>query len=184
MAEVLVVFDTTLRTRDGRRFLPQACGRMLDSRLWEGWLEFLPADGGAPVRSGRETEQPNRADLKYWAEGLSQVYLEGALNRALARPVILDSSVAAEPAFNGPRPGGVAADPPVTPAPRPVLDPFSVHAQGPDVLRRQLSALDADHLRGIILAYGFTTAAEANAAGREELIGIIVGAAGSAGGGA
>jgi hypothetical protein len=35
------------------------------------------------MRTPRETEQPNREDLAYWATGLTQVYLEGALTRAL-----------------------------------------------------------------------------------------------------
>ena len=38
---------------------------------------------GAAVRSGRETTQPNRQDTAYWATGLTPVYLEGALGRAL-----------------------------------------------------------------------------------------------------
>jgi hypothetical protein len=56
--------------------------------LWQGWIEFLPADG-APVRSPRETTQPNRKDAIYWATGLTPVYLEGSLRRAqdtLTRP--------------------------------------------------------------------------------------------------
>jgi hypothetical protein len=34
-----------------------------------------------------------------------------------------------------------------------VLDPFAVYAQGEDILRKELHALSADHLRGIIRAY-------------------------------
>jgi len=108
MPEVLVEFDTILTTRDGRAYRPQACGRTEASGTWEGWLEFLPVADGAPVRSGRETEQPNRADLKYWAEGLTQVYLEGALNRALSSapspPARAIST--AEPTFDGARGAG------------------------------------------------------------------------------
>ena len=37
-----------------------------------------------PVQSPRETTQPNLTDLNYWATGLTPVYLEGALARALA----------------------------------------------------------------------------------------------------
>jgi hypothetical protein len=55
--------------------------------LWEGWIEFIPTDGGAPLRSRRETTQPNRDDAVYWATGLTPVYLEGALERAL-RPAV------------------------------------------------------------------------------------------------
>jgi hypothetical protein len=59
-------------------------GAIADDSLWEGWLEFLPAgtDQRDAIRTGRETEQPKRTDLMYWAQGLTQVYLEGALQRA------------------------------------------------------------------------------------------------------
>lgn len=51
--------------------------------IWEGWLEFHPADGTDTVlRTGRETSQPNRGALVYWSSGLEVVYIEGALARA------------------------------------------------------------------------------------------------------
>jgi hypothetical protein len=34
-----------------------------------------------------------------------------------------------------------------------VLDPFSVYARGEDLLRRQLAALGARHLRAIVLGH-------------------------------
>jgi hypothetical protein len=51
--------------------------------LWEGWVEFEPLDASGPtISSARETTQPNRTDLEYWAQGLSRVYLQGSLARA------------------------------------------------------------------------------------------------------
>ena len=84
MAEVLVDFDTTIRADDGTKWHPRVCGAIADDCLWEGWVEFLPAGGEdrEPIRTRRETEQPKRSDLMYWAQGLTQVYLEGALQRA------------------------------------------------------------------------------------------------------
>jgi len=173
MPEVLVEFDTILTTRDGRAYRPQACGRAEPSGVWEGWLEFLPVAGGSPVRSGRETEQPNRADLKYWAEGLTQVYLEGALNRALASPTPpAPPSVPVESAFDGPRPAPAPGA--AVPLPQPVLDPFEVYAQGVDRLRQQLDALDVAHLRSIVLAYGFAPNREADAAPRDVLTRMVI----------
>jgi hypothetical protein len=58
----------------------------MEDGLWEGWIEFLPGDGSPVLRSRRETVQPNREAAVYWATGLSQVYLEGALARTLAPP--------------------------------------------------------------------------------------------------
>lgn len=178
MPEVLVEFDTILTTRDGRAYRPQACGRAEASGTWEGWLEFLPIANGTPVRSGRETEQPNRADLKYWAEGLTQVYLEGALNRALSSPAVPPTSFTAESAFDGPRP--VVAPGTNVPSPQPVLDPFEVYAQGVDILRQQLAALDLAHLRSIVLAYGFASNRDADAASRDELTRMVIDRARSA----
>jgi hypothetical protein len=84
MAELLVEFDTTIRADDGTKWHPRVCGAIADDCLWEGWVEFLPAgaDDREAIRTGRETEQPKRSDLMYWAQGLTHVYLEGALQRA------------------------------------------------------------------------------------------------------
>jgi hypothetical protein len=49
---------------------------------WIGWLEFVPERGGVPLRTQRETSQPTREAVAYWALGLEAVYLEGALQRA------------------------------------------------------------------------------------------------------
>ena len=42
------------------------------------------------------------------------------------------------------------------PSPHAVLDPFSVYAKGEDLLRQQLHALSARHLRAILRAYRLT----------------------------
>jgi hypothetical protein len=86
MSEVLVEFDTVLVAPDGTGWTPRACGGIADDGLWEGWVEFASTDGTVHVRTARETEQPNREDLAYWATGLTQVYLEGALRRAIESP--------------------------------------------------------------------------------------------------
>jgi hypothetical protein len=52
---------------------------------WEGRLEFTPVNGGRALRTERETSQPNRSAVAYWASGLEPVYLAGALERALRR---------------------------------------------------------------------------------------------------
>jgi len=153
MAEVLVEFDAVLTGLDAGRYAPRACARINESGLWEGWLEFSDLDTGAAIRTGRETTQPSHADTMYWATGLTRVYLEGALARALAPTRRLESArVDVEPAFDGPAPPFVT--PEVVPAPRAVLDPFEVFAQGERVLRNELSALDLDHLQAIVRAYG------------------------------
>jgi len=84
MTNVLVKFDEPITDASGARYFAQALGRKREEDgLWEGWLEFLAtAEGAIPIDSGRETTQPNRADLEYWAQGLTKAYLQGALVRA------------------------------------------------------------------------------------------------------
>jgi hypothetical protein len=176
MADVLVQFDEPVVGRDGVPYTARVCGREVDGGQWEGWLEFLPRTEGDPQRTGRETTQPNRVDLAYWATGLSRVYLDGALGRALqpvtiAAPSVLDL----EPMFSGPADSHerVATDA----GPRTVLDPFAVYAQGEAILRQELSALSADHLRNIISAYALSPVRRGGIARSEaELVTQIVSA--------
>lgn len=60
--------------------------------------------------------------------------------------------------------------------PRAILDPFVVYAHGADVLRQQLSALDAGHLRGIVLAYDLAPVDTVALAEREKLVETIMAA--------
>jgi hypothetical protein len=70
-------------TEDGTLYAVLACGERRDDGMWEGWIEFQPIDpAGLPVRTGRETTQPNRDALVYWASGLEPIYFEGAFSRA------------------------------------------------------------------------------------------------------
>jgi hypothetical protein len=84
VSEVLVQFSELINDEEGRQYIARACGEeMPNDTRWHGWVEFTPIDGRPPIESGRETTQPNRKDAEYWATGLTPVYLEGALQRAL-----------------------------------------------------------------------------------------------------
>lgn len=151
MAEVLAQFAEPLSTTDGSRYAAQACGAPNADGLWEGWIEFVPLNGGPAIRSPRETTQPNRTDAEYWATGLTGIYLEGALDRALNRPVkrIVPP---AQPVFAEPAPAFSAAVV-ARPGNDAVLDPFSVYEKSEMLLRQELNALSAWHLVNIVLAY-------------------------------
>jgi hypothetical protein len=84
MSESLVKFDEPIMNAKGEMYFAEAVGRQReDDGLWEGWIEFEPVgESRRSISSERETTQPNRRDLEYWAQGLSRVYLEGALTRA------------------------------------------------------------------------------------------------------
>jgi hypothetical protein len=158
MAEVLVQFSDVVVGANGARFRARACGAPVESGQWHGWLEFIDADTGSAVRSRRETTQPNKTDAVYWATGLTPVYLEGALHRALDPPVRRSTAPVQEPVFGGPAPSAAATHPadPGRAAPA-ILDPFSVYEKGEALLRKQLGALAPRHLVNIILDYELST---------------------------
>ena len=149
MAEVLVRYTATIRNDDGTLWIPQACGGVASDGLWEGWIEFV--SDNHVIRTARETEQPNRDALMYWAQGLTGAYLEGALARATPTRTVIPREPRVSPMFDRPAP------PPSLRSFRPnraILDPFSTYAQGEDLLRGQLQALSHDNLVAIIEDYG------------------------------
>jgi hypothetical protein len=86
MDELIHEFATEISDADGHVYTARAMGRQRKGRsVWEGWLEFSPVGGRGIVRRSRiETTQPNREALAYWAGGVEPIYLEGALERAIA----------------------------------------------------------------------------------------------------
>ena len=151
MAEVIHDYGL-VRSTDGTVYHVRACGSEMDVSRWQGWLEFKPITGGQPLRSPRETTQPNRTDLAYWATGLTAVYIEGALHRALnplVRPIAPPEPA---PVFDGPAPATVQAPP----AANAILNPFSVYRKGEVLLRDQLHALSSWHLVNIIVAHNLS----------------------------
>jgi hypothetical protein len=175
MAEVLLEYGELVRGADGQQYVARACGTATESGMWHGWLEFVASGGGETLRSGRETTQPNRTDTLYWATGLSAVYLEGALARAMnpiAKPAPrLSASGLFEP------PTEPAPDFADEPAPtEAVLNPFSVYRKGEALLRRQLAAFSVWHLVNIVRAHGLSeqSSSALNAMTAPELIELIV----------
>src|SRR5262249_34208262 len=105
MSETLLRLPSLVLGPDGTQYEARACTGPLTGGIWQGWIEFVPIGGGVPIRSPRETTQPNRAAVLYWATGLTPVYLEGALSRALVGPLELQSRPPAEPSIF-PEPAG------------------------------------------------------------------------------
>jgi len=151
MAETLLVYQLPVAATDGTLYEARACGSEMEGGGWQGWLEFLPVAGGPPARSPRETTQPNRVDTEYWATGLTPVYLEGALMRALTRPPLVPMAPPQPSVFRGPAPSTAARSVEVSPSS--VLNPFSVYDKGETLLRSQLGALSAWHLVNIAIEY-------------------------------
>jgi len=174
MAETLLQYQHPVTGPDGTQYEARACGGpMPDSGTWQGWIEFIPLAGGEPVRSPRETTQPNRVDTEYWATGVTAVYLEGALRRALTKPATITPMPAQPALFPGPAPSPAV---PVESGTSSVLNPFSVYEKGEPLLRKQLGALSAWHLVNIVLDYELSDlgAAELNRLPAPTLVEIIV----------
>lgn len=148
MAEVLVEFSDPISDSDGITYRARACGSESGNGQWQGWIEFAPMDGGEPIRSGRETTQPNRTDTLYWATGLTYIYLEGALQRALNPLVLRAPRPLGPPAHDEPAP-----DVTRVPATDAILNPYSVYRKGEGLLRQQLRAFSSWHLVNIIRAH-------------------------------
>jgi hypothetical protein len=73
-----------LLTSAGRRYRARVYGEQRADGRWAGSLIFVPVDGGRLISTATETTQSTLADLAQWGAGLSDIYLEGALARALA----------------------------------------------------------------------------------------------------
>jgi len=155
-AETLLEYSHNLAGPDGHVYRARACGRPRENGTWEGWLEFPSVDASIVRRTSRETTQPNHTDLAYWATGLSRVYIEGALRRALDPPPRRTVTIPDPPAFEGPAPGlrASAAGRETAVVPDAILDPFEVYRSGETPLRNRLEAMAVWHLRNIAGAYG------------------------------
>ena len=162
MSEVLVRYTATVRGDDGEEFIPQVCGGVADDGLWEAWIEFVSPTRS--VRTGRETEQPNRDALMYWAQGLTATYLEGALVRATREPVQAPLEPSISPVFE--RPAGPPGARPFKPQ-RAILNPFTTFDEGEDLLRGQLMALSHDNLTRIVEEFQLGVPAAGDAPKRE-----------------
>jgi hypothetical protein len=85
-----LIHEFTMRARDadGHVYRARAFGTRRQNGTWIGWIDFAPLGGGLVRRTPRETTQPSRDALVYWALGLDDVYLDGALERAIRNTTV------------------------------------------------------------------------------------------------
>lgn len=86
MDTVLEQFDSVLRDKGGETYRVFLYGRSRPHDTWQGWLVFVRERDGRSFDTSVETTQPNREAMRYWATGLTDTYLDGALGRALVPP--------------------------------------------------------------------------------------------------
>jgi hypothetical protein len=140
VVEEFLEFENTVEDEDGRSHVALVIGEQRDDGRWIGRIRFTPTDGSDPVETDRETTQPNRDDLAYWATGLTYFYLEGALARA--------HRGAGKQSGGGVVSSGLGA--PAPPAPAGASSPLShrvprleVATTDPAIVERVLGARDA-----------------------------------------
>ena len=159
MAELLATYDEPVVDMSGR-YQARAVGRLAEDGMWEGWLEFEPLDTNDPVVVGPvESRQPEAHDLAYWATGLTPIFREGALKRAL-NPLTVRVRVPQAPASSAPAPRMHVVTAGGPPRPQAVLDPLDIGSRNLDQLRSQLGALNRARLLNIIDAYDLNPAGE------------------------
>ena len=82
MAELLREYPTLVGGVDEKAYVAQVWGREMKDGRWEAWLVFVPITRGLARRTDRETTQANREAARYWAAGVTSIYLQGALMRS------------------------------------------------------------------------------------------------------
>jgi hypothetical protein len=180
MALVVRAIREPLVPTGGGLYTARICGRQRSDGVWEGWVEYEPTDGSPVLRTPRETTQPKLTDLEYWAGGLTAVYLEGALERAInaERAIEVEFDAPEAPAYEGPAPDRADIDlaerEEDVQSDEAVLNPFSVFGKGEGLLRLQLGALSARHLRSIVRAYRLAEDIDLDALDAVELAELIV----------
>jgi hypothetical protein len=176
MTEVFAEYETAIDATDASVWAARACGRPLNGK-WEAWIEFVPLTAGeSPVRTPRETTQKDRQAAVEWSKGITPMYLEGALERARERPIVVVRETA-PPLFDTPAPAIGAASVGAA-RPEAILDPYAVFAQGgEELLVDQLAALGTRHLRDIVNACDIAPLETAVTASRGELTAHILAAA-------
>ena len=95
--ELIAELTPIRRNDDCRDWRPRVFASERPDGTWAAWLQFKCGENGqAILTSGIETTQANRDAVAYWATGLEDVYLEGALDRAT--PAGAGDTAAARPA--------------------------------------------------------------------------------------
>lgn len=163
--EIVLDLERPVAADDGRLYRASVVGRTAADGHWNAWLEFVALDSHEVLRTGIETHQASDADLHHWAMTLGDVYLDGALDRALVSPADTAAhrhAMAQAAAGRGHR---APAD----------LDLFGLFALGEHALRRELQLFTRATLRALIINYDLNpTPVDLSAFTKDQLVAFIV----------
>jgi len=90
-------FERPMTDGSGNSYLVFVQGRSRPHDTWEGWLVFERQRDSRRFSTPVETTQPDAQAVLYWASGLTNTYLEGALDRALSVSIAPRSMAEAPP---------------------------------------------------------------------------------------
>jgi hypothetical protein len=139
--ELVLDLEPAMMTEKGLVYRVTVVARAAPDGHWNAWLEFVSPDSHDVLRTGIETHQATEADLHRWAMMLSDVYLRGALDRALlsSAETAVHRRAVAQAAGGDSRTIAKA------------FDPFEVFALGEHVLRRELQLFRRATLLALII---------------------------------
>ena len=89
MQTPLQEFEQRITGADGERYSVHLYGRSRPADTWQGWLVFVRQRDNRRFATPVETTQPNAEAIVYWSSGLTDVYFEGALQRAMAPETVI-----------------------------------------------------------------------------------------------
>ncbi len=86
---LLQEFERHLTGSDGDEYAVLLYGRSRPGDTWQGWLVFVRQRDNRRFATPVETTQPNVEAIVYWSSGLTDVYFDGALQRAMAPETVI-----------------------------------------------------------------------------------------------
>ena len=162
--EVVLDLEPAVTAENGLLHRATVVARVAPDGHWNAWLEFVSPHSQDVLRTGIETHQATEVDLHHWATTLSDVYLRGALDRALASAAQTVAHRRAVAQAANERRGVVAP-----------IDPFELFALGEHVLRRELQLFRRATLLALIINHDLnSTARDLSKFTKAQLVAFIV----------
>jgi hypothetical protein len=139
--ELVLDLEPPVTAESGLLYRVTVVARAAPDGHWNAWLEFVSSDSHDVLRTAIETHQATEVDVHHWATTLGDVYLRGALDRALISSAETAAHRQAVARASGAESRGVAN----------AFDPFELFALGEHVLRRELQLFRRATLLALII---------------------------------